>query len=252
MQASAQGTGSRLGAKVTIGHWNGHPTYKWYASFIEGGKPRRKGFKTEKAAKEWSADRKKEALAHGVAQSLTAAERAAVLETRTWLESLGVSLREAINHAGEHFAKAQSSATVADSVATLLASMERSRLSTDHVYITGLRLNRFAETFGEQSIATITRTEIEEWLHGLKLSPVSVNNYRIALTGLFSDAIERGNATVNEASKVKSIKTRGKEAEILTPAELAHLLERADERIIAFARLKDIRVGVKLNRETRK
>ena len=81
----SQEAGARLGHGVTIKRMKGHPVYRWRATFIEGGQYRKKGFKTERAAEEWKAERMEEARAHGTDTALTSAERATVIDTRAEL-----------------------------------------------------------------------------------------------------------------------------------------------------------------------
>ena len=51
-----EGIGARMGIRVTVGKWKGHRFYKWRASYIEGGKRKKKGFKTKKEAEKWAGD----------------------------------------------------------------------------------------------------------------------------------------------------------------------------------------------------
>ena len=73
--AELQEIGTRLGHRVTIKPMKGHRVYKWRATFVEGGKYRKKGFKTKVAAEKFSEERQKEALAHGVEAAISATER---------------------------------------------------------------------------------------------------------------------------------------------------------------------------------
>jgi hypothetical protein len=40
---------------------------------------------------------------------------------------------------------------------------------------------RSSETFGDRPVRVLRADEIEDWLHGLNLSPVSTNNYAVSL-----------------------------------------------------------------------
>lgn len=78
--------------------WKNHPDHKWRVDWVESGNYKRKGFKTKVAAEEWRDARDAELQEHGVqAANLTATERAAVVELRTALEEVGLSVREALS-----------------------------------------------------------------------------------------------------------------------------------------------------------
>ena len=247
MHADANGNatiGSRKGNGVTVGKWKSHNFYSWRASYIEAGKRKQKGFKTRKAADKWAEDHEADTLKHGTAASLTKVERSAVLETRATLTELGLTIREALDYAIDYRRRSQKSATVATLIAEVIDARRKAGRSDRYLEDLENRLGRFRDDFGERIVATITRDEIADWLHALKLSPVTVNNYRRILVVAFNDAIESKYAIENPADKVKQVKEIEAAVEILTPAETKSLLNKADERILpvialgAFAGLR--------------
>ena len=70
-------------------------------SFIDGGKRHRKYFKTKADAEAFQENRQAEALDTGTRQQLLDDERAAVIDFRERLESLGMTVRDALKLAIE-------------------------------------------------------------------------------------------------------------------------------------------------------
>ncbi len=228
----SQEAGARLGHGVTIKRMKGHPVYRWRATFIEGGQYRKKGFKTERAAEEWKAERMEEARAHGTDTALTSAERATVIDTRAELEELGLSLRDAVAFSIDYRRRSLRACTMAELVADAIAARKRAGLSDRHIKGMEGRLGRFNESFGTRSVATITTQEIEDWLHELELSPSSVNSYRRMLVLAFNDAIKKNFTTENPAAKVIQSKEVESEVSILSPEDAEKLLQGADAEIL--------------------
>lgn len=232
----AKQIGARKGMKIGDPvKWKNHPDYKWRVDWVEGGKYKRKGFKTKVAAEEWKENREAELREHGVqAANLTAAERAAVVELRPALEAVGLGVREALSIAIEQRRREQSSCTVAELVERVISARERAGQSANHIRDLRSKLGRFQESFAARSVATITADEIGTWIHGLGLAPASVNSYRRILVVAFNDAISGGfiEEGRNPAVKVKQSKVVESEVGILTPKQAETLLGAADAEIL--------------------
>ena len=232
----AKQIGARKGMKIGDPvKWKNHPDYKWRVDWVEGGKYKRKGFKTKVAAEEWKESRETELQEHGVqAANLTAAERAAVVELRSALEEVGLSVREALSIAIEQRRREQASCTVAELVERVISARELAGQSASHIRDLRSKLGRFQESFGARSVATITSDEIGTWIHGLELAPASVNSYRRILVVAFNDAITGGfiEEGRNPAAKVKQSKVVEGEVGILTPKQAETLLVTADAEIL--------------------
>ena len=208
-----------------------HARYRWRANYVEGGQRKQKYFKTRNEADEWAADREKVALVHGTDLAISPAERATINDTREALAEVGLTLREAVEFAIEHQRKVLASCTVSEMIADSLAVRRRSGLSSRHIRDMQGKLGRFQEVFGKRSVATINRKEVEDWLHGLKLAPASVNSYRRILVVAFNDAKRNGYLDQNPAELVRQAKVIETEVGILTPREAAILLTGADDEI---------------------
>lgn len=209
-----------------------HSKYRWRAYYVEGGRRKQKYFKTRDEADEWAADHEKVALVHGTDVAISPAERATINDTREALAAVGLTLREAVEFAIEHQRKVLASCTVSEMIADSLAARRRSGLSSRHIRDMQGKLGRFQKVFGKRSVATINRKEVEDWLHGLKLAPASVNSYRRILVVAFNDAKRNGYLDQNPAELVRQAKVIEAEVGILTPREAAILLTGADDEIL--------------------
>jgi len=240
-------TGARLGTKVKVSRWKSHPVYRWRVSYIEGGKYRQKGFKTEKEANKWAAKREKESAEFGSSIHLTTAERSAVVDSREKLDQIGLSLPEAIEFAIQYHERNAASTSVKNLVAEVLRSRVQAGLSRSHLDGLKKRLGRFEEVFGDHSVAQIEKTQIEEWLHGLSkdFQARTINHHRTSLVIAFNDAVESGYLVKNPALRVKTMKVIEADTEVLTVDQITELLKTADREILpafaigAFAGIRD-------------
>jgi integrase len=245
-----QDVGVRIGAKAKVSRWKGHKLYRWRVSYMEGGRYRQKGFKTQKTADEWAEGRERESIEFGNTTSLSIAERSTVIDSRERLERVGLSLQDAVEFAIEYHERAARSSTVSDLFADVVFTRTKAGLSDGHLNGLKTRLDRFAVEHGKLAVATIEKRQIEQWLHKLSLSysPRTVNHHRTALVSAFNDAIESGFIERNPAEKVKTMKVVESDTEILTPAQLTGLLSSADEKILpafaigAFAGIRDAEI----------
>jgi integrase len=97
-----------------------------------------------------------------------------------------------------------------------------------------VRLGRFALSFGEQMIAGISASRIDEWLRGLGVGAVTRNTFRRRLAVLFNFAKRRGYVTENPVADVERAKERETEIEILSVSQVARLLECASPEMLPF------------------
>jgi integrase len=224
--------GTRLGHRISIHRMKGHPVYRWRATYVEGGVYRKKGFKTKKEAEDWQELREPERLSGGTEALLTASERSAVLDTREALEGLGLTLREALEIAIGNRQQEQKSASVGKVFQDLIATKERERKSARYISNLRSRLGRFGKAFEDRMISTVTRSEIQDWLHSLGLEPESVNSYRREIGVLFGEAVAGGYAQENPVQAIKPVKVVKEPVGILTPDEAARLIAVADPAIL--------------------
>ena len=162
----------------------------------------------------------------------------------------GDTLTEAANFYTRHGANRITSKSVPDVVAELVAASEARGLSVRHVSDLRQRLGRFAEAFSV-NIGGLTTADVQRWLDGLKLAPVTVNNFRRLLYTLFTFAESCGYSFKgsNPVANVKPLSASGGEIEIFTPDEITKLLEAVSPDFLpflaigAFAGLRTSEIG---------
>lgn len=67
------------------------------------------------------------------------------------------------------------------------------------------RLGRFCETFGDRSVRVLRTDEIEDWLHGLNLSPARTNNYAVRVGSMFSYGVKRHYLEANPFATIAKV-----------------------------------------------
>lgn len=118
--------------------------------------------------------------------------------------------------------------SVADVVTELLALKKTRGASERYLEDLAFRLDKFKLAF-QCNIGTVTTSDVQAWLDGLKLSSQSYANNRRVAHLLFEFAVARGYALDNPAAKVERPKIRNGECEVFTPDEAGKLLAAASE-----------------------
>lgn len=89
------------------------------------------------------------------------------------------------------------------------------------------RLNRFVEAFGDRPLGTITLHDLERWLAGLAVGPVTRDHYRRYVVSLFKYGQRRGLCDRNPALGLAKSGRDERMPSILTPKQAQDLLEAA-------------------------
>lgn len=110
----------------------------------------------------------------------------------------------------------------------LLRTREGNHASERHLQDLRSRLGRFADAF-QCDIHLIRPAQVQDFLTSLKLSPRSVNNFRMAISNLFAHARLRNHAPkdFNPLANIPRAKEADGEIEIYSPVELTNLLAAA-------------------------
>ncbi len=127
-----------------------------------------------------------------------------------------------------------SSRSVRDVVAELLAAKQADGASVRYLGDLRVRLARFVDTFGADMIGSITAQQIADWLRGLRVGAVTRNTFRRRLAALFSFARRNGYVTVSPIVDVEQARERSGEIEILTIEQTARLLECASVETLPY------------------
>ena len=168
------------------------------------------------------------------ALSIPDALRVEAIECRELLQPLGATLRDAAKFYAGHLKAITGSRKVREVVADLLAARTADGMSPRYLGDLRVRLGRFVLSFGEEMIAGITASRIDEWLRGLGVGSVTRNTFRRRLAVLFSFAKRRGYVAENPITDVERAKERETEIEILSVSQVARLLESASVDMLPF------------------
>jgi integrase len=168
------------------------------------------------------------------ALSISDALRVEAIECSELLKPYGKTLRDAARFYVAHLKAITGSRKVSEVVADLLRARTADAMSVRYLGDLRVRLGRFVQSFGEEMIAAISASRIDEWLRGLGVGPVTRNTFRRRLAVLFSFAKRRGYVTENPVTDVERAKERETEIEILSVGELARLLECASSDMLPF------------------
>ncbi|MCB1096516.1 MAG: tyrosine-type recombinase/integrase [Verrucomicrobiae bacterium] len=234
-----------------------NPTYPYRVHFTAEGKRQRKYFRLKKEAEAFAAEKAEELDLIGsqsAAHSLSEAELGALREELPYIRESGFTLRNALEHFRRHIQLTSSSKTVEAAAADFLLEKELSpKVNELALRDYRARIGRFSKAFESQSVALVTTDQVREWLYSLRVSSVTLDNYRRALSTFFIWAEAKGWCEGNPAHKrsVDLPEIDDAEIGILEPSEFAALMAAAPPPLvpyIAMATLAGIRVDGELQR----
>lgn len=216
-----------------------HPRYKFVVAYPEdlpdGSTTRRKSyFATKEQAGAYAGEMRVKLASHGARHAHVADdERAALIRFRTWAESFAepVKLLDPINKAIKARERTSVTATVQGLIDARITQAQRKGSAKRHIDDLESRLNRFAKVFGDRNAASVTPTEIEQWIHKTTNNAVSYGNFMRAINSVFSLAVKQGKVRENPVSRVEAPKVVRSAPKVLKPAELHALLTAASQRL---------------------
>jgi len=200
------------------------PNLKWVVSYCGvDGKRKRSYFETKEAAEAGARLKKTKVQKLGWrASQLDDKTLMELLDVRERLAPYGVSISEI---ASEYIRRRGVATTTVDEVAELfLASREKLQRSAKHLDSLRRLFNRFGETFPKERLADLTSDQIDGWLHGLGVGPVTINTYRTILHSLFEFGIRKKFCAENPVKAVERVTVKADEVGILTTEQLSKLL----------------------------
>lgn len=151
------------------------------------------------------------------------------------LKRFGKSIADAVRFYADYLTEIERSQPVAHAVKEMIAANTDDKKSVRYLRDLKYRLGRFAEDFGDRSIAEITTAEIDQWLRDLGLGPVSRNTFRRRLFTLFKFAKTRGWCrTIPAAESARVREGSDEDIGIFTPDEIAGLLSVASEETVPY------------------
>ena len=163
--------------------------------------------------------------------------RLAALKCARRLEHYGKTITDATDHYIRYLEDSQRSCTVAQLRVEFLESQRKAKRSIRHQQDLRDRLGRFCETFGDRPVRVLRADEVEDWLHGLNLSPVTTNNYAVRVGSMFNYGVKRHYLEANPFTGIAKVKSDDEPPEIFTVDELQKLLFAAPPDLIPFLAL---------------
>ena len=189
--------------------------------------------------------------------TLTSADRAAYIRAREALDAVGIPIESAAVEMAQAARRLQGvplaravdfylqrhpvgmkPRTVPEVVAELIEAKKHDGLSVEYLRQLRMALESFAKQF-PGPIGEVRGAAMDEWLRGLGWAPRTRNNMRSSVQTLFNFAIARKHLPKDhdELDAVARVKDGEGEIEVFTPAEMAEILQRADEALIPFLAL---------------
>jgi integrase len=200
-----------------------------------GGGRNRRFFKEKAEAETFMQFAKVQQENYGTAAlSIPDALRVEAIECCELLQPFRATLRDAAKFYAAHLKAITGNRKVTEVVADLLAARTADGMSLRYLGDLRVRLGRFALSFGEEMIAGISASRIDEWLRGLGVCAVTRNTFRRRLAVLFNFAKRRGYVTENPVAEVERAKERETEIAILSVSQVARLLESASSDMLPF------------------
>jgi len=146
----------------------------------------------------------------------------------------GKTIEDAIQFYVSHLERTKKSAPLQTAVDELIKGRRDAGLSDVYCYDLKLRLGRFVQGFSGKTTADVSTADIDAWLGGLGVAPGTRNTYRRDLGTLFSFCVTRGYCVTNPVAHSQRAKDVGSPIGILTPDELARLLNSAAPQAIPY------------------
>jgi integrase len=165
-------------------------------------------------------------------------------EAQYLLEPYGANILDAAKFYAAHLASLHNDILIADLATEYLTAKRNAKVSAVYLISVRHRLGRFVDLFGHRTLRTLNVAEIEEWLHGLGLGAVSINNHRTCVGAFLTYAVRRGYLETNPVKAIDKVRTPDDPPEVFTPVELARILAAAPATLLpvlvlgAFAGLR--------------
>jgi integrase len=211
------------------------PKLKFVVNFLEHRRRTRRFFETKREAETFSQQKTVELQNQGrEGVEFPSWVRIMAGECNDLLEPFGKTIRHATDHYVTFLRASAKSCTVAELAVEMQSAKKADGASERHLRDVKDRLKRFTADFGEKVTATVTSSEIDDWLRGLALSPQSRNNYRTVLTSSFNFALKRGYVVVNPVQATAKAKAVSGPPGILTVAQTVALLNACESDTLPF------------------
>jgi integrase len=235
---------ARYRLSVRQHHSASRPNAKWVLDIrYPNGKRERRFFLTKEEAVAEQSVKQVEVENLGLrALEISDRLRMEALDAQEKLVGYGVTLTQAVD---EYIRRRGSPKTTVREVADIyLKSRIKHGRSKKHLDSLRRLFERFCVSHGPDRINDMTGNQVEGWLHDLGVGPVTINTYRSLLHSLFEFGVRKKLCPENPVKAVERMTVKAEEVGILTPDQLAKLLEvsqgdvRATVALGAFAGIR--------------
>lgn len=144
------------------------------------------------------------------------------------LKPFGKTLANAVDFYVTHLESIQKSAPLPQAIQELIENRRTSGASKRYCYDLSLRLGRFSQAFLNRIVGDMSTRDIDEWLVGLKLAPLTRNTFRRDLRTLFSFCATRGYVSGNPVQATAKAKVVTGAPGILTVPQTVALLSACE------------------------
>ncbi len=170
-----------------------HPRLRWVVRSKIAGRWVRKYFEKRTDAQTYCELKNVELFNQGRdSMEFPASLRLMAQEAFEMLAPHGKTIADAVAFYLAHLESSTKSAKIAAAVTELVENRKATDASSRYCHDLKLRLGRFIEDFPERTVDGFSSKEIDEWLVGLQLAPVTRNTFRRDLRTLFSFCSKRG------------------------------------------------------------
>jgi integrase len=220
--------------KVTVSKKR-HQNYRYRVNWTHAGKRKSKWFKLKADAEAEADEIRSELATKGSEQApITNAELRAVHEFRDAIEQLpdhaqGATLADAVKKFTVELTTRNKSISCQDVSDMLIARLKAEGRSKSHRDALEYRLKRFNLEYGTWLACDVTTPVIDDFLSNLDTSGQTKLHYRRAIGQMFNHAIFLKAAPSNPVSKTIKPTVKPPATGILKPAEVAKLLNHADD-----------------------
>ncbi len=212
-----------------------HPRLKFVLNYREGAKRKRQFFETKKEADAEAALKDAQLKKSGTeGASIPSRLREMAKECAERLSAHGKTIADATEFFVSHLKATQKSCNASELVDELLAAKQADGASSRYLSDLKHRLKRFSDDFNGQVVATLTSAQIDDWLRGLVVAPVTRNNFRRVLIVALNFAKGRGYCLTNPADTTAKAKVVDAPVRILTVKETTRLLTAATEETLPY------------------
>lgn len=148
------------------------------------------------------------------------------------LNAFGKTITDAAEFYLKHLEATAKSVPFSIAMEELIANRRASGATERYCYDIRMRLRRFATAHSDRNVSDFTTAEIDAWLGGLALGPVTRNIFRRDLRTLFSFAVTRRYCAENPVLATSKAKEIDSEVEIFSVTEITRLLENASDEML--------------------